>query len=128
MSVYKLQWPTLSVKTNLNILLASYQMSPGVENKISTKKYFRGGSKIRKVEKIIKNHLLEILNLCNGLHFQQKSPWIFFLNSYQMSPGVKNKISTKKYFRGGSKIRKVLKIIKKHLLEILNLCNGLHYQ
>ena len=59
--------------------LASYQMSPGVENKISTKNYFRGGQKIRFLKKIIKNHLFEILNLCNGLHYQHKPPRIFFL-------------------------------------------------
>ena len=55
-------------------------------------------------------------------------PEYFFLASYQMSPGVENKISTKKYFRGGQKFEKLKKLFKKHLLEILNLCNGLHYQ
>ena len=83
--------------------LASYQMSPGVENKISTEKYIRGGQKIRFFKKYIKNHLFEILNLCNGLHYLQKPPRIFFLASYQMSLGVENKILTKNYFRGGLK-------------------------
>ena len=61
---------TISKKHPKYFLVASYQMSPGVENKISTKKYVRGGKKIRKLKKNIKNHLLEILNFCNGLHYQ----------------------------------------------------------
>ena len=48
----------------------------------------------------------------------KKHPEYFFLASYQVSPSVENKIWTKKYFRGGHKIRKLKKIIKKHLLEI----------
>ena len=57
----------------------------------------------------------------------QHHPEYFFLAPYPVSQGVENKILTKKYFRGGHKIRKLKKIIKKHLLEIWNLCNGLHY-
>ena len=48
----------------------------------------------------------------------KNQPKYFFLAPYQVSPGVENKILTKKYFRGGHKIRKLKKIIKKHLLEI----------
>ena len=40
-------------------------------------------------------------------------PEYFFLASYQMSPGVENKISTEKYIRGGQKfdfLKNILKI------------------
>ena len=43
----------------------------------------------------------------------RNDPEYFFLASYQMSPGVENKISTKKYIRGGQKHefwKKILKI------------------
>ena len=44
----------------------------------------------------------------------QNHPEYFFLAPYQVSQGVENKILTKKYFRGGHKIRK----LKKKLLKI----------
>ena len=91
---------TISKKQPKYFLFASYQMSPGVENKISTKKYIRVGQKLEFWTKFIKNHPLEILNLRNGLHCQWKLPQIYIVkNSYQMSLGVENKISTQKYFR-----------------------------
>ena len=65
-------------------------MSPGVENKISAKKYILEGSISVMAYTISKKH-----------------PKYFFLASYQMSPGEENKISTKKYFRGGQKSRKL---------------------
>ena len=59
--------------------LASYQLSPGVENKNSTKKYFRGGQKIQKFTFFIKNEHFEICKLCNGLQYPSKPVQIFFL-------------------------------------------------
>ena len=43
----------------------------------------------------------------------RNDPEYFFLASYQMSPGVENKISTKKYIREGVKIFEFLKNILK---------------
>ena len=42
----------------------------------------------------------------------RNDPEYFFLASYQTSPGVENKISTKSYFRRvkNSKIKKIFKI------------------
>ena len=43
----------------------------------------------------------------------RNDPEYFFLASYQMSPGVENKISTKKYVRGVKKfdfLKNILKI------------------
>ena len=40
--------------------LASYQLSSGVEDKILTKNYFRGGLKIQKLTFFIKNEHLNI--------------------------------------------------------------------
>ena len=60
--------------------LALYQLSPGVENKNSTKKYFRGGQKIQKFTFFIKNEHFEICKLCNGLQYPSKPVQIFFLS------------------------------------------------
>ena len=62
--------------------LASYQLSSGVEDKILTKKYFRGGQKIRKLMFSMKN---EHFNLCNGHTNIQNQPKYLCIASYQMS-------------------------------------------
>ena len=78
--------------------LASYQMSPGVESKISTKNYSRVGKKNQNFLKNIKNHPLEILNLCNGLQHQSKpTPNIFSQLRISYPQVQKIKFRPKKY-------------------------------
>ena len=76
-------------------------MSPGVENKIMTKEYFRGGKskKVKNLHFSLKITILRYVTSAMAYIISESHPESFFLAAYQMSPGVENKISTQKYIR-----------------------------
>ena len=68
-----------------------------------------------------KMSILRYVNSAMAYNIRQNQSKYFFLASYQLSSGVEDKILTKKYFRGGQKIRKLTFFIKN---EHFNLCDG----
>ena len=62
--------------------LASYQLFPGVENKIMTKKYFRGGQKIENLHFSLKISILRYVTF----NTQNQFKYIFFLQILNNTP------------------------------------------
>ena len=56
--------------------------------------------------------ILRYVNSAMAYNIRQNQSKYFFLASYQLSSGVEDKILTKKYFRGGQKIRKLTFFMK----------------